>query len=49
MQNLKVGLKKDIRSLVNFHASSQKSEHFHFDRIYFSKVYKDVDEKVPKS
>ena len=40
------GLKNDIRNLVNFHASSQKSQNLHFDWILFSKVYKDLDEKV---
>ena len=40
------GLKNDIRNLVNFHASSQKSQNLHFDWILFSKAYKDLDEKV---
>ena len=39
----------DIRSLVNFHASSQKSENFHFDGILASKGYKVLDQKVQKS
>ena len=43
------GLKEDIRNLVNFHASSRKSENLHFDRILLSKAYKDLDEKVHKS
>ena len=43
------GLKNDIRNLVNFHASSRKSENLHFDRILLSKAYKDLDEKVQKS
>ena len=42
-------LKKDVRNLVNFYASSQKSENLHFDRILLSKAYKDLDEKVQKS
>ena len=42
------GLKNDIRNLVNFHASSRKSENLHFDRILLSKAYKDLDEKVQK-
>ena len=42
-------LKNDIRNLVNFHASSRKSENLHFDRILLSKAYKDLDEKVQKS
>ena len=43
------GLKEDIRNLVNFHASSQKSENLHFDRILLSKVNKDLDENIQKS
>ena len=46
---LACGLKNDMRNLVNFHASSWKSENLHFDRILFSKAYKDLDEKVQKS
>ena len=42
-------LKKDIRNLVNFHASSQKSENLHFDGLLLSKAYKVLDEKVNKS
>ena len=43
------GLKKDIMNLVNFDASSRKSENLHFDQILFSKAYKDLNEKVQKS
>ena len=43
------GLKNDIRNLVNFHASSRKSENLHFDWILLSKAYKDSDEKIRKS
>ena len=43
------GLKNVIRDLVNFHASSRKSDNLHFDRILFSKAYKDLDEKIQKS
>ena len=46
---LTCGLKNDIRNLVNFHASSRKSEHLCFDRMLLSKVYKDLDEKIQKS
>ena len=46
---LTCGLKNDIRNLVNFHASSRKSENLHFDRILLPKAYKDLDEKVQKS
>ena len=43
------GLKEDMRSLVNFHASRQKSENLHFDRILLSKVNRDLDENIQKS
>ena len=45
------GLKTDIINLVNFHASSRKSENVCFDRILLSKAYKDLDldEKIQKS
>ena len=33
-------LKNDLRNLVNFYASSQKSENLHFDRIVLSKANK---------
>ena len=46
---LTCGLKSDIRNLVNFHASSRKSENIHFDWILLSKTYKDLDEKMQKS
>ena len=42
------GLKKDRRNLVNFHASSRKSENLHLDWILLSKAYTDLDEKVQK-
>ena len=41
-------LKNLIRNLVNFHASSQKSENLHFDWILLSKACKDLDEKIQK-
>ena len=40
---------KMTRNLVNFHASSRKSENLHFVRLLFSKAYKVLDEKVQKS
>ena len=46
---LTCGLKSDIRNLVNFHASSRKSDNFHFDWILLSKAYKDLYEKIQKS
>ena len=33
------GLKKGKRNLVNFHASSRKSENLHSDALVLSKVY----------
>ena len=42
-------LKNDVRNLVNFRASSRKSENWHFDWIALSKAYKDLDEKLQKS
>ena len=43
------GLKNDIRNLVNFRASRQKSENLHFDWVFLSKAYKDLDEKMQRS
>ena len=43
------GSKKDIRNLVNFCASSRKSEDVHCDQVLLSKAYKDLDEKVQES
>ena len=43
------GLKNDIRNLVNFHASSRKSENLHFDGLLLSKGFKVLDEKVQKN
>ena len=40
------GLKNYIRNLINFHASSRKSEILHFDDLVLSKAYKVLDEKV---
>ena len=48
-EKLICGLKKDRRNLVNFHASSRKSENLHLDWILLSKAYTDLDEKVQKS
>ena len=46
---LTCGLKNDLRNLVNFRASSRKSENLHFDGLLLSKAYKVSDEKVKKS
>ena len=35
-----------MRNLVNFHASSRNSRNLHFDGLFLSKAYKDLDEKV---
>ena len=43
------GLKNDLRNLVNFHASSRKSESLHFDGLLLSKAYKVLEEKVQES
>ena len=48
-RKLTCGLKNDIRNLVNFHASSPKSENLHFADLLLSKAYKEFDEKVQKS
>ena len=48
-EKLTGGLKNDIRNLINFHASSRKSENLHFDGLVLSKAYKVLDEKVRKS
>ena len=42
-------LKNDIRNLVNFQASSQKSGNLHFGGFLLSKAYKDLNEKEQKS
>ena len=43
------GLKNGIRNLVNFHASSRKSESLHFHGLLMSKAYEILDEKVQMS
>ena len=40
------GLKNGIRNLINFHASSRKSENLHFDGFVLSKAYRVLGEKV---
>ena len=46
---LTCGMKNDIRNLVNFHASSRKSENLHFHGLLVSKAYKILEEEVQKS
>ena len=48
-QKLTVGLKNDIRNLINFHASSCKSQNLHFDGLVLSKAFNVLAEKVQKS
>ena len=48
-EKLTLVLKNDIRNLVNFHASSRKSENLHFDELVLSEAYKVLDEKVQRS
>ena len=43
------GLKNDIKNLINFHASSRKSENLQFDGLVLTKAYKFLDEKVQNS
>ena len=46
---LTCGLKGDTRNLVNFHASSRKSEKLHFDGLLLPKTDENLDEEVQKS
>ena len=43
------GLKNDVKNLVNFHASSGKSENLHFDVLLLGKVYQKKKKKVQRS
>ena len=45
---LTIDKKIDSRNLVNFHASSRKSENLHL-RLLLIKVYIVIDEKLQKS
>ena len=45
-EKLTRGVKNDIRNLVNFYASSRKSENLHFYGFPLSKAYKVLDQKV---
>ena len=47
-EKLSGGFKNNVRNLVNFHASSRKSENLHFDDLVLSKADKVLDEKVQK-
>ena len=46
---LALGFKNDKRNLVNFHASSWKSDNLHFDGFLLFKAYKVLDEKIKDS
>ena len=48
-ENLDVGLRNGIRNVINFHASSRKSENVQFDGLVLSKAHKASDEKVQKT
>ena len=48
-EKLTRGLKNDLKNLVNFPESSQKSENLHFDGLLWSKAYKDLNKKEQKS
>ena len=48
-RKLTCDLKNEIKNLVNFQASSWKSENLHFDELLLSKPYKVSDEKVRKN
>ena len=38
-EKLNIGSKNDMRNLVNFNVSSDKSKNLHFDVLLLSKVY----------
>ena len=44
-EKLTGGLKNDIKNLINFHASSDKSENLHFDELILSKASEVLDER----
>ena len=48
-EKLALGSKNDMRNLVNFNASSGKSENLHFDVLLLSTVYKVSAKKVQKN
>ena len=48
-EKLTCGLKNNIRNLVKFDVSNQKSGNLYFDGLFLSKAYKDLDEEVKKS
>ena len=46
VEKLTFSLKNDMRNLVNFNASSGKSENIHFNGLLLSKVCNVWDEKI---
>ena len=48
-EKLTLGSKNDMRNLVNFNASSDKSENVQLDVLLFSATYKVSAQKVQKS
>ena len=44
-EKLTSGLKKDIRNLFNFDASSRKPENLQIDGLFLSEVYNFLDKK----
>ena len=48
-EKLTLGLKNDMRNLVNFNVSSGKSENLHFNALLLSIAYKDSVKTVQKS
>ena len=48
-EKLTIDKKIDLRSLVNFYASSRKSENLHLNRLLLIKLYIVIDEKLQKS
>ena len=48
LKNWLVAVENDVRNLVNFDVSSQKSKNLHFSWLLLSKAYKDLDENVLK-
>ena len=48
-EKLTLNSKKDMRNLLNFNASSGKSENLHFDVLLLPIAYKDSAKKVEKN
>ena len=48
-EKLTYGSKNDLRNLVNFNASSSKSENLHFDWLLLSVAYKVLAKKIQEN